>query len=279
MSNDLYVITQAELDALGITQEEVDEAGGAEALAHILWFLQNTDDVDQDNLENIINEALEKKKEQEALIEAFNAPQNPIESVVNEADNTDSAFKTLNIKKTPHEISYNIDEHYDGLSIKQLYQELWGNQPHAALKLLVQAYFLDIEDEIPEKDEKKDILKVVSLLRAHIAGAELPFDAEEERIISFTRLMYKEFIESQDEYNHCPMCFLLDEYLDTLPEKYQMVAKALPIVAILKIYAELCFYDEHSGTVEEPIPEEIPIKKLMNLIETLAIKFKIWQKV
>ncbi|MFT6072849.1 MAG: hypothetical protein ACJARD_001165 [Alphaproteobacteria bacterium] len=267
-------ITQSELNDLGITTEEIESAGGIEALAHILWFLQNTQYDCSENLDDIINHALDKKTEQDELLQAFDDFDNNTDIL--EQDNDREYITNTNANKITDSFGYadNLDV---TSTIRQIYQRIWGSKPHPALKLLIQAYFLDIEDVIPDALEKKEIFKIVHLLRAHVAGIELPIDAEEERIISYARTLYKEFLDSKEEFDNCPMCFLLDSHIDDLPMKYRMIAQALPVSAILKIYADHCFYDSNTGEVDEALPEEISIKNLMNMIETLARIFKIWQ--
>jgi hypothetical protein len=270
--NDKLKITFSELKELGVTEEEIQEAGGVEVLTHILWFLQNTACDNACDIDNIINQAIENKKIQASLLDAFDnfEAQKSDDSIImiqHDIYNQDPLQTRLHI----------LDKLKDGLNVKEVYQSLWGNNPHSALKLLLEAFFIDIEEDIPDNEEKREILKTVSLLRAFIAGADLPPDAEEEHLICHARSMYKEFYKNKDEFNGCPIEFLLDDYINELPIKYCQIAKALPVSAILKIFSEHCFYDADYGLTEEMLSEEIDIKNLMNMIETLARKFKMWQ--
>ncbi len=282
-------VTQDDLAKLGISSEEIEEAGGLEALSHILWFFQQPNFYSDVDIDNAIIQAIEKRRQEDILQTAFDDLDN-----ISVSDDCDNHYTLTEHKPTtslsPHmkicitsplELAFEdtqSDTQSDTLAtVKQIYEKYWGVKPHPALKLLLEAYFLDIQDIIPDNDDKKEIYKTVSLLRAYIAGADLPDDAEDEHLIIYARTMYKEFLEARSDYNNCPLFFLLDDYYDTLPEKYRMIAKSLPVAGILKVFADNCFYDAETNMVDEPLPEEINIKNLCEMIETLARIYKIWQ--
>lgn len=273
MNNSSYIITQQELEEIGITPEEVEEAGGIEAIAHIIWFFQKTDNFSDEDIEEALANAIYKRKQEEILQKAFS---DFIELVEHDTDD-----KTLEvIKKYPIPIApLKLKTVFEDktLTIKNIYEQNCGDNPHPALQLLLEAYFLDTQDIIPSNEDKKEILKTISLLRAYVAGSDLPSDAEEEKLITYARLLYKEFLETKDDYDKCPLKFLLDDYYDNVPEQYRMIALSLPVAAILRIFADNCFYDIQTAQVDEPLPEEINIKNLCEMIERLARIYKIWQ--
>lgn len=279
MNHDTH-LTQQELDKLGISSQEIDEAGGLEALAHIVWFLQNTEHYSDADIDKAISQAIEKRKQEETLKKAFEDFNDAFEGTDDAADDLNDGDDTNNNQKPSKSVSIftskPIIDHHNA-TIKEIYESYCGSQSHPALRLLLEACFLELQDIIPSDEDKKEVLKTISLLRAYIAGAKLPNDAEDEQLIVYARDMYKEFLESKEDYDNCPMNFLLDECSDALPEKYRMMAQSLPISAILRIFADNCFYDSDTQTVDEPLPEEINIKNLCDMIEMLAKNFKIWQ--
>lgn len=277
-------LTVKELETLGITQMEIAEAGGIEVLRHIVWFLQNTEDFTDEDVERAMASAAEKKAQETMLKQAF--------SSLEAEDISDD--KTFEIKEEPtqalasngNRLALSLihnpkkipeTEPDENQTIEQIYKKACTKNKHPALKMMLEAYFILDKDHIPTAQERKSIFKTIALLRAFIAGSPLPLDAEAEKLIAQARLMYKEFLEDKNDYNHCPITFLLDEDADKVPEKYRIITQALPISAILKLFSELCFYDPENGTVEEPLPEEIDIKNLCEMIETLATICKIWQ--
>jgi hypothetical protein len=277
MKNNIYVISQQELNDIGITPDEIEEAGGMEAIAHIVWLFQNTDNYSEDDIDDAILHAIEKKKQEELLQQSFDDIYTQCDDISDTNDNTViiqnyNDMKPSILDKEPIIISYNTSN-----TIQDIYEKNWGRNPHPALKLMLEAYFLDVQDIVPDDADIKEIRKTVNLLRSYIAGKELPSDAEDERLIVYARTMYKEFLETKSDYNNCPMSFLLDDMCDNLPEKYRMLAQSLPVAAILKIFAENCFYDSDTHMIEESLPEEINIKNLCDMIEKLAIICKMWQ--
>lgn len=279
------IIKVEDLESLGVSPQEIEEAGGFDAVSHIVWFLQKAENYSDADIENAIIQAIEKKKQEDILKKAFddldNDFANEFDNVPDEKSDKDNA---LNAQKNSHQTpkglsiftSKPIIDHEQS-TIKEICDYYCGDKAHPALKLLLDAYFIEVRDIIPDDTDRKEVLKTISLLRAYIAGAKLPHDAEDEQLIVYARDMYKEFLASKHDYDNCPMTFLLDIYSDALPEKYRMIAKSMPIAGILKIFADNCFYDSDTQTIDEPLPEEINIKNLCDMIEMLARIFKIWQ--
>lgn len=276
MKQNQYIISQEQLDYIGITPEEIEQAGGFEAIAHIVWFFQNTKDYSDDAIDKAIQNAFAKRQEEELLKKSFDDI--PLDD--DTQDNTDINHHNNNSVINSYLLNEKpilIDNNDGTFTIKQLYEKNWGRNPHPALKLMLEAYFIDVQEIIPDKDDKKEILKTVHLLRSYVAGKDLPIDAEDERLIVYAREMYKEFLETKSDYQNCPIAFLLDEHYEDFPEKYRMLIQSLPVSAILKIFSENCFYDSDTHTIEEALPEEVNIKNLCDMIEKLAVMFKIWQ--
>jgi hypothetical protein len=282
MQNDKYVISEQELGDIGITPQEIDEAGGMEAIAHIVWFFQNSDTHCDTMIDDAIIKAIEKKQQETLLQQSFDGFYDDDAQYDDEEDDNKSNTNKGTIQSNIHHLMV-TKPYYHGdtdtqLTVKQIYEKNWGKNPHHALKLLLEAYFLETQDMIPDDDgDKKEILKTIALLRSYIAGKPLPPDAEDEQLIVYARTLYKEFLDSKEDYDNCPMCFLLDDYYEELPEKHRMMAQSLPIAAILRIFADNCFYDSETNLIEDPLPEEINIKNLCDMIEKLAMILKIWQ--
>ncbi len=283
--NQSNTIRPEDLETLGISSQEIQEAGGLEAIAHIVWFLQKTEYYTDTDIDNAISQAIEKKKQEDILNKAFddfdNDFDNDFKSACDEKSDNDNGLDTeKNTNKIPKSLSIFTSKpviEHEKSTIKEICNYYCDNKSHPALKLLLDAYFLEVQYIIPDDSDIKEVLKTISLLRAYIAGAKLPNDAEDEQLIVYARDMYKEFLASKHDYDNCPMTFLLDNCSDALPEKYRMTVQSMPIAGILKIFADNCFYDSDTQTIDEPLPEEINIKNLCDMIEMLARIFKIWQ--
>ena len=275
MQDNKNVISEQELKDIGITPQEIEEAGGIEAIAHIVWFFQNSDNHCDTIIDDAITKAIEKKQQEAILQQSFDDISDDEEDDDDDDDNDAVQSSVNHFMVTKPYYQSDIETK---LTVKQIYESHWGKNPHPVLKLLLEAYFLETQDIIPDDaDDKKEILKTVALLRSYIAGKPLPPDAEDEQLIVYARTLYKEFLDSKEDYDNCPMAFLLDDYYEALPEKYRMMAQSLPIVAILRIFADNCFYDSETYFIDAPLPEEINIKNMCDMIEKLAMILKIWQ--
>ncbi len=279
--NQNNIIKPEDLETLGISSQEIEEAGGFEAISHIVWFFQKADHYSDTDINDAILHAIEKKKQEDILKKAFEDFDNDVKSACDEkSDDANNLDTQKNTNKIPKSLSIFTSKpiiDHEKSTIKEICDYYCGDTAHPALKLLLNAYFLEVQNIIPDDADRKEVLKTISLLRAYIAGAKLPNDAEDEQLIVYARDMYKEFLTSKHDYDNCPMTFLLDNYSDTLSEKYRMIVQSMPIAGILKIFADNCFYDSDTHTIDEPLPEEINIKNLCDMIEMLARIFKIWQ--
>lgn len=267
-------INQDELIQLGITPQEIEDAGGIDALRHIMWIIENVDDFNDNDIEQAMASATEKKQQETLFQQAFtNISKTNTENIKNSF--TSDTITTTQIENGSSLIQKK--EASKSQTIKILCEYACKANPHPALRIMLEAYFFEEQETILDDDDYKNALKTIALFRSYVAGSELPQNAEEEKLIAHARQMYKEFLEDKEEYHQCPMTFLLDDFKDELPEKYRAIANSLPISAILKIFAEYCFYDPDTADVDEPLPEEIDIKSLCEMIERLAKISKVWQ--